>query len=139
MRQCYNILIDKSEFLNIGPMAALLSAFRQYPYAGFVIIGCDYPFFNENDLKKLIKNRDDNSQAVCYHNPDTKIEEPLLAIYENSCMPWLFQSFDSGNYSLRHFLKTINTKRISPESVKSLTSVDTLSQYKETLLNLKGT
>ena len=137
VEEFYNILIDKSEYVNIGPMAALLSAFRQYPYAGFVVIGCDYPFFKENDVKKLIKNRDDNSQAVCYYDPVTNIEEPLLAIYENRCMPRLFQSFDEGNYSLRHFLKTINAKKISPESSKSLISVDTVSQYKDTLLKLK--
>lgn len=134
----YNFIIDKSEYVNIGPMAALLSAYLKYPDASFLMVGCDYPFIDAKALKKLIENRNDKTEAVCYFNPETNFEEPLLAIYENDCLPKMLQNFEEGNYSLRHFLKTINTNKINPESMESLTSVDTMEHYKEALLRLKN-
>ena len=133
----YNLIIDKADYVNIGPMAALLSAGLIYPDASFLAIGCDYPFITPHDLEKLIENRESETEAVCFYNPKTQFEEPLLAIYEKSCLPKLQHYFKNGNYSMRHFLKTINTKRITPSSFKSITSVDTIKQYKEALLKLK--
>ena len=83
-----------------------------------------------------MENRSDGLEAVCYFNPKTNFEEPLLAIYENGCLPKMFQNFEDGNYSLRHFLKSVNARKIIPESLESLTSVDTMGQYKEALLKL---
>lgn len=133
----YNSLIDKSDYANIGPMAALLSAYQKYPNASFLVVGCDYPFIDTNALKKLIENRSSVTESVCYFNPETNTEEPLLTIYENACLPKMLKNFEEGNYSLRHFLKSINTKKIIPESLESLISVDTMEQYREALLKLK--
>jgi hypothetical protein len=52
-------------------------------------------------------------------------------------MPKILQNFEEGNYSLRHFLKAINSKKIIPETLESLISVDTMGQYQEALLKLK--
>lgn len=133
----YTIIIDETLYTNIGPMAAILSAYLKYPNATFIVVGCDYPFIDAKALKKLIENRSNETEAVCYFNPETNFEEPLLAIYESSCLPNLLKNFEDGDYSLRHFLNTINTKKIIPESLQSLISVDTMEQYKEALLKIK--
>lgn len=133
----YDFVVDKSDYDNIGPMAALFSAYLKYPDASFLVVGCDYPFIDEKALKKLIECRSEGTEAVCYFNSQTNFEEPLLAIYENSCLPKMLQNFEEGNYSLRHFLKAIITKNIIPESLENLKSVDTMEQYKEALLKLK--
>ena len=133
----YNLIIDKPPYVNIGPMAALLSANLMYPDASFLVLGCEYPFITQNDLKKLIESRETETEAICFYNPETQFEEPLLAIYENRCLVKLHHYFKEGNYSVRHFLKTIKTKRITPSSFNSITSVDTIKQYKEALLKLK--
>ncbi|MFM9945339.1 MAG: NTP transferase domain-containing protein [Bacteroidia bacterium] len=138
INEFYNLIIDIPDYFNIGPIAALLSAYRQFPEASFLVIGCDYPFIKENDLKKLVANRDVKKQAVYYFNPESNFEEPLLAIYENSCLPILLENFEKGNFSLRHFLKSINSEKIYPESLESLTSVDTVEQYQEVLLKIKN-
>ena len=49
----------------------------------------------------------------------------------------MLQSFEAGKYSLRHFLKSVNTQKIIPESLESLISVDTVGQFREALLKLK--
>lgn len=134
----YNLLIDEPDYTNIGPMATLLSAYLKYPDAAFLVVGCDYPFIDAKALKKMIDIRSDSTEAICYFNPETNFEEPLLAIYENSCMPKMLQNFEDGNYSLRHFLKSVSTKKILPEKIESILSVDTNLQFKEVLQKLKG-
>src|SRR4051812_24141580 len=59
----YNFITDAKEYENIGPMAALLSAFKKYPDVAFLVIGCDYPFINKADLEKLIDERNQNAVA----------------------------------------------------------------------------
>src|SRR4051812_39594577 len=49
----YKIIEDAAEYEDIGPMAALLSAFKKYPKASFIAVGCDYPFINDHHLNKL--------------------------------------------------------------------------------------
>ena len=137
INEFYNLIIDKPPYVNIGPMAALLSANLMYPDASFLVLGCDYPFLTLDDVKNLIQNRDNQTEALCFYNSETQFEEPLLAIYENRCLLKLQDYFKDGNYSLRHFLKTISSKKIIPESLASLTSVDTIEQYTESLLKLK--
>lgn len=134
----YKTIIDEEKYSNIGPMAALLSAYHKYPDVSFLVVGCDYPFINLKDLKKLIENRKDETLSVCYYNPETEFEEPLLAVYENDCFPELLKNFEQGNYSLRHFLKSIHSKKIIPESLESLISVDTDEQYRAAILALKN-
>lgn len=138
INEFYNFVIDKSDYDNVGPMAALLSAYLKYPDASFLVVGCDYPFIDKKALKKLIEHRSGETEAVCYFNPETNFEEPLLAIYENSCLPKLLQNFEEGNYSLRHFLKAINSKKIIPEKAEIILSVDTNLKFKEVLQKLKG-
>lgn len=133
----YDFVIDESVYDNIGPMAALLSAYLKYPDASFLVVGCDYPFIDEKALKKLVESRSEETEAVCYFNPETNFEEPLVAIYENSCLSKMLQNFEEGNYSLRHFLKSINSKKITPESLGSLTSVDTMEEFQDALMKLK--
>ncbi len=133
----YNPISDHHDYLNIGPMAALLSAFKQQADASFLVVGCDYPYINEMDLKRLIDYRNEGADAICYYNPENKFEEPLLAIYENACLSKLLRNFEDGNYSLRYFLKSIYAKKIMPESLESLISVDTMEQYQEALVKLK--
>jgi molybdopterin-guanine dinucleotide biosynthesis protein A len=138
INEFYNFVVDKSDYDNLGPMAALLSAYLKYPDASFLVVGCDYPFIDKKALKKLIEHRSDETEAVCYFNPETNFEEPLLAIYENSCLPIMLQKFEEGNYSLRHFLNSLNTQKIIPESLETIISIDTDSQYKEVQKKLKG-
>ncbi len=132
----YNVIIDDSQYSNIGPMAALLSAYSKFPEASFLLVGCDYPFVDSKVLKKLIQNRSNETDAICYFNPKTNFEEPLLAIYENSCLSNIVKNFVVGNYSLRHFLKSVNTKKIIPEFLESLTSVDTIKDFEKALIKL---
>jgi molybdopterin-guanine dinucleotide biosynthesis protein A len=122
--QQYQIVLDNATFTNAGPMTGVLSAFEQYKNTALFVMGCDYPHFTQSDMMALTEAREDNIDVVCYQNPDSNFEEPLLAIYEKQCAPLLLEFYKNENTSLKQFLKTIHVKTILPENTLSITSVD---------------
>jgi molybdenum cofactor guanylyltransferase len=118
---------DLSEYENIGPMAALLTAFTHYPNKNFLIVGCDYPFISKNELNIFIKNISKKSVATAFYNADEKYE-PLLAYYSSACGPLLRRSFEEKQYSLQYFLKSQNADKYTPEDARIVTSADTDAQ-----------
>jgi molybdopterin-guanine dinucleotide biosynthesis protein A len=120
----FECIVDEEKYSGIGPMAAMLSAFQNFPGASFLAVGCDYPFIRQKDLLDLVEGRMGLEQAVCYYNTQSGMEEPMLSIYEKECYPALLQNFHSKKYSLRHFLKEANTCLVLPDSNDILESVN---------------
>jgi molybdopterin-guanine dinucleotide biosynthesis protein A len=125
----YNVIVDEQEFTNIGPMAALLSAFHKYPEANFLVAGCDYPFIRKEDLEKLVVSADESTLAVSYYKENEGIREPLLALYRIGCYNILKSNFEKGQFSLRHFLNDIDAKKILSVSPEIIQSMDTMEEY----------
>ena len=98
----YNNIIDKYN-LN-SPLNAVLSAFAEYPDASWLIIACDMPLINEQTLKKLVKNQDLSKLAITYLNPEDKLPEPLITIWNPNSYPLLLDFYTTGNKSPRRFL-----------------------------------
>ena len=98
----YNNIIDKYN-LN-SPLNAVLSAFAKYPDASWLIVACDMPLINEQTLKKLVKNQDLSKLAITYLNPEDKLPEPLITIWNPISYPLLLDFYKSGNKSPRRFL-----------------------------------
>ena len=134
----YNSIADDEKYASSGPIAGLLSAFDKFPDCSFLAVGCDYPLIKISDLRKLLINDNDDSLAACYYNSDTKMEEPLLAIYKKECFPLLLENFRHEKFSLKMFLKEINAAKILPQSSASITSIDTLADYNIALNKIKS-
>lgn len=123
LNKSYEALVDSATFSNAGPLSGVLTAFETIPGSALLISGCDYPYFTFNDMLALTQAREPGVDVVCYRNTDTGFEEPLLAVYEKQCGPLLLRCFDEGYTSLRHFLKTVNTKYITTNNAH-LKSID---------------
>ncbi len=124
MLQQYQLVVDNATYADAGPMTGVLSVFEQQKDAAIFVMGCDYPHFKEADMKALFDAREGEYDVVCYHNPETHFDEPLLAIYEKQCASLLLQFYQEGNTSLLQFLKNVRVKRITPSNLKSIQSVD---------------
>lgn len=133
----YNVITDSDKYENIGPMAALLSAFEKYNDVSFLAIGCDYPFIKKEDLKKLAEARNENALAVSYFNKESSVEEPLLALYESASYPLMKRNFENKKYSLRYFLKETGALKIIPSNPESIMSIDTPEQYQDVLHKIR--
>ena len=121
----YNLLPDLPVYENIGPAAALLTAFNYYPDVNFLAVGCDYPFINEADLQNLLLTGQKKNAVSTLYNNIENLYEPLLAWYPSEMLREIAGLPDAGQYSLQHFLKSKQAVRVTPGHQKSLISVDT--------------
>ena len=129
-------IVDLPNYSDIGPMAALWAAHQKFPTASFLLLGCDYPLLKQGDIQKLVEARKEECEAICYYHPESKMEEPLLALYENRAFQQLKKNLQNQNYSLRHLLKEIKTHLIPANKHSNLISVDSPEQI-ESLAELK--
>jgi molybdenum cofactor guanylyltransferase len=119
----YPTIVDAPAYQQAGPMTALLSAFALYPQYDILLIGCDYPLLQPEDLQLLIDQR--ANYATAYFHPSTGFYEPLLALYQATAFPVLSANYHSGEHSLQHFLKTCNATKVSPIDPERIASIDT--------------
>ncbi len=79
------LLADRQE--GIGPLAGILSAFREEPSSAWLIVAVDMPFLSEITLLRLLENRDPSAFATAFRNPQIKQPEPVCTIYEPRILP----------------------------------------------------
>ncbi len=121
----HKTLVDADAYLNIGPMAALLTAFKHYPKSNFLAIGCDYPSITIEELSRFLLFTEDASGAAAFYNEEYQLYEPMLAWYSHAVYLALLSQFERQEYSLQHFLKVISAERYLPLDINSMKSVDT--------------
>jgi len=132
----YETLTDLEYYSDAGPMSGLLSALTSFSHNDFLMVGCDYPFLEENDIADfLLLNR--NQNAAAFYNDTANTYEPVLAYYNRKVKRELMEMFKTGNYSLRDFLKTSNAAKYYPTDKMAIRSIDTMEEFIETkaLLN----
>lgn len=125
----YEILTDLPAYDNIGPMAALLTAFATFPDHDFLVVGCDYPYISNKDLKEFLKSLDSKTVASAFYQKENAIYEPLLAWYSRKSGAELVTMFNKQQYSLQHFLRAQNAGKYDSPRPKNIVSVDTPEQY----------
>ncbi len=127
----YNKIVDADKYTQIGPMAALLSAFEAHSQCSFLTVGCDYPFIDKAHLARLIDDAQDTEYVASYYNPESKYYEPLLSDYHYTINNHLQQQFSIKNYSIQKLLKQLDVKKVVPKDLNILTSVDTKETYEQ--------
>ena len=136
----YEVLPDLPEYSNIGPMAALLTAFSKYPGRDFLVVGCDYPLLSDTDLAEFLQFNDNDKIASAFYKAENLMYEPLIAWYSKKSEDALNRMYLEKKYSLQHFLKENNAERYEPTRPENIISVDTSEecQKMKDLLNLNN-
>ena len=65
-----------------GPMTGILSAFKAFPNAAWLVTACDLPLLDIATLQYLISNRDTSRIATTFESPFDGLPEPLITIWE---------------------------------------------------------
>jgi len=125
----YNILTDHASYSNIGPMAALLSAFTRFPKKNILLVGCDYPFLTPTDLQEFLPACREENLAISFYNTKEDLYEPVLAWYHHSSFDLLKKMHASKQYSLQQFLRNNEGTKYYPGNQNSMESVDTREAY----------
>lgn len=125
----YNTMVDLPCYNNTGPIAALLTAFKLFTNNGFLVMGCDYPFLSAKDIREFTGFCRGNNTAAAFYNASFEMYEPLLAWYPPDAADILFEMYAAKQYSLQHYLRTVNARKFYPADPKSIQSVDTKEDY----------
>lgn len=98
-----------------GPLIAILSAFKAYPHAAWLVVACDLPLLDLPTLKYLIDNRDIASIATTFSSPFDQLPEPLITIWEPASHEALLAHIGDGYTCPRKALiRNENRVRILP-------------------------
>ena len=124
----YLHLTDHERYKNIGPMGALLSAYKAFPEKHFVVVGCDYPFLSQATMNIFVSSIVNKKQTVAFYNKTIDLYEPLLAFYSALNIDGIKKIFADGNYSLQYFLRQQQANRFTNFQPAEIKSVDTIEE-----------
>jgi molybdopterin-guanine dinucleotide biosynthesis protein A len=125
----YEFIEDATLYNNIGPMAALLSAFTLYPQKNLLLIGCDYPFLKTVELEIFSMLCDD--APASFYNKEVVIYESMLAWYPYTCFDELKRMFEAKQFSLQQLLRKYDAIKYIPTNTNSIKSIDTIEAFNE--------
>jgi molybdenum cofactor guanylyltransferase len=125
----YNFIEDAPLYNNIGPMAALLSAFTLHPQKNLLLIGCDYPFLTTGELEQFSLLCKDIPAS--FYNQEGAIYESMLAWYPFTCFDELKRMFEAKQFSLQQLLRKYDAIKYLPTDTRSIKSVDTNEAFNE--------
>jgi molybdopterin-guanine dinucleotide biosynthesis protein A len=117
-----NPLVDAYELRS--PINGILSAFKKFPDVAWLVVAVDMPNVDQSVLKLLTDNRDQNKIATCFYNPEEKLPEPLLTLWEPSALPLLLKFVEKGKISPRDFLNQHDVKLIQPPDVSIFRNIN---------------
>ncbi len=123
-------------FSGLGPMGAILSAFREKPDAAWLVVACDLPMLHPEALQQLASARKTGMMATAFNSPVNQFPEPLIAIWEPRSYPILLQFLAQGYSCPRTAL--INSKvhlleADDPEALYNVNDPESLRYVKERL------
>lgn len=118
----YQYITDS--FLDLGPMGALLSAFRQNPDVAYLVVACDMPLVNLSTFQTLMNNRNSEKLATAFLNPESNFPEPLITIWEPQSYATLLSFLAEGYSCPRKVLINSDIQLILPSYAKALMNVN---------------
>ena len=128
------IIIDDEK--DMGPLGGIISAMRAYPSAAFLVLAIDMPFVTLQTLQQLVTERQRESQATAFLNPEKNWAEPLCAIYEPSIFPFLLECVERSLFCPRKILSQSKTALITAKDPKWLSNVNALKKVQVSYFGL---
>ncbi len=113
------------QFMGLGPMGGLLTAFRHDPDAAWLVVACDLPFLTTDSLGYLVENRAPGRVATAFRDPATNFPEPLIALWEPRAYAVLLGFLAQGYSCPRKVLINADTALLTPPDAIELRNVNT--------------
>lgn len=122
------LILDLYE--DIGPMAALLSAFQAHEVA-WLTLACDMPFMDVPMMRDLLLHRDPSVLATTYQLGRQDFPETMCTIWEPGSFLPLQEARERQRYSLTRYLKQQNVIILEPSNADALKNINTPGEYRE--------
>lgn len=112
-----------------GPISGMLSAFRTYPQVNWLVVACDLPYVNRENLLPLIEKYREDVIATSYYNLEQNFPEPLCAIYTPNALPIFEKFYGEGLKCPVKILARSNCQLLPPPSTETTTNINTPEEY----------
>lgn len=126
----HSVITDDAAFVEIGPLAGLLSAYKK-EQADWLIIAVDYPNFGEIDVEHLLDAYDTTYHATVYFDPDKQFFEPFLGIYKKEMLQFILEKGSTFQYSAQKILLQGMVKKVYPLHAETLLNINTKAAYEQ--------
>ncbi len=123
--------VIKDSFTGLGPFGAIVSAFREYPNAAWLVVACDLPLLDKAGLQHLAQKRNTSKLATAYHNPATGWPDPLVTIWEPRAYTVLLQFLTQGYSCPRKVLINSDIEVINAENSQILLNANSPEERAE--------
>jgi len=113
-------------FGSIGPLGAIASAQQFDPDATWLILACDLPLLEKENLTTLINARDTSKDATYFVSAtDATFPEPLCTIWEPSSATAVRAAVDDGRRCPLSVLKNLNANALPSPGLWTLANTNT--------------
>jgi molybdopterin-guanine dinucleotide biosynthesis protein A/molybdopterin-guanine dinucleotide biosynthesis protein len=79
----------------LGPIGGIETSLATAAPRACLVIGCDMPALTQRSIEGLLRGRDPAADCTLTRHPVSGEPEPLLAIYEQSCLPVVRRMIDA--------------------------------------------
>lgn len=122
-------------FPDLGAAGAICTAFLSDPDAAWLVVACDLPLLEKQQLTALVEAREPGRLATAYQLASQRFPEPLIAIYEPKAYPRLLQFLAMGYACPRKVLINSDVKKIVAENEVPFTNANTKAE-RDTVLSV---
>jgi len=119
----YEQIVDRYD--NLGPVAGILSALREYPDVDWLVVACDLPNIDEATIRHLLLESDSEQPFTAYASSYDGLPEPLCAIYRSGCADIIQGFVDDGLNCPRKILIRSTTQLLTQPNPRALDNVNT--------------
>jgi molybdopterin-guanine dinucleotide biosynthesis protein A len=124
-------------FPDLGAAGAICTAFLTDPNAAWLVVACDLPLLEKEQLSVLIETREPARLATAYQLASQRFPEPLVAIYEPKAYPRLLQFLAMGYACPRKVLINSDVKALIVENEVLFTNANTREEREVVLALLQ--
>lgn len=124
-------------FLELGPMGAIMSAFRKYPDHAWLVVACDLPLLDQATLEVLTQARQPMRHATAFLSPQNQMPEPLVAIWEPKSYAQLLSFLAQGYSCPRKVLMNTDCSFVEAPQPAALTNVNTPEEFEKVKVQLQ--
>ena len=107
-----------------GPLGGLQVAFNFDHDSSWLVIACDLPMIQQEDIQALVDQSDEAKDVTCFLNPLDDHPEPLCALYSPSAAEKLTEVLGKNQRCARRFLSSLDRVDLVPSDPRALLNLN---------------
>jgi cyclic pyranopterin phosphate synthase len=116
-----------------SPLIGILSAMQTHPQVNWLVVACDLPYLNAENLTELVNHYREDTIATAFISPEGGFPEALCAIYTPLAKPIMAEAYQNGELCPVKILQRSHCHLITPTQPRTTANVNTPEQYSEVI------